>query len=136
MGDPETTELNQAYLSFRGGETILSAGRQRLVLDNARFVGEGAWRQNQQTFDALTAQFGVKSLEGFGFAKAEPAIGAAGAILRYALETQATADASGRIPHLSPPKRLARGAFLSVDATTLRALEIERTARMCSRTSG
>ncbi len=56
VGDPETTELNQAYLSFRGGETILSAGRQRLVLDNARFVGEGAWRQNQQTFDALTAQ--------------------------------------------------------------------------------
>lgn len=56
VGDPETTELNQAFLSYQRGETIVSAGRQRLVLDNARFVGEGAWRQNQQTFDAITAQ--------------------------------------------------------------------------------
>ncbi|MFM9081449.1 MAG: hypothetical protein ACKOTE_15195, partial [Opitutaceae bacterium] len=46
VGDPETTELNQAFLSYQRGETIVSAGRQRLVLDNARFVGEGAWRQN------------------------------------------------------------------------------------------
>ncbi|MFM8337501.1 MAG: alginate export family protein [Opitutaceae bacterium] len=56
VGDPETTELNQAYLSYQRGETTVSAGRQRLVLDNARFVGEGTWRQNQQTFDAITAQ--------------------------------------------------------------------------------
>jgi DNA mismatch repair protein MutS len=89
----------------------------------------GWYFRGQDAFDALTAQFGVKSLDGFGFAKDDPAIGAVGAILRYALETQTTADASGRIPHLSPPRRIARGAFLSVDATTLRALEIERTLR-------
>lgn len=56
VGDPETTELNQAFLSYQRGETIVSLGRQRLVLDNARFVGEGAWRQNLQTFDAISAQ--------------------------------------------------------------------------------
>jgi len=56
VGDPETTELNQAFLSYQHGETILSAGRQRLVLENARFVGDVSWRQNQQTFDAITAQ--------------------------------------------------------------------------------
>ena len=97
----------------------------------------GWYFRTQDALETLTAQFAVKSLEGFGFAignsKDEPAIGAAGAILRYALETQATehatGNARGRIPHLSPPKRLARGAFLSVDATTLRALEIERTLR-------
>jgi len=104
---------------------ITRLGARGLVL-TAR---AGWYFRASDAFDALTAQFGVKSLEGFGFAKAEPAIGAAGAILRYALETQTTADASGRIPHLSPPKRLARGAYLSVDATTLRALEIERTLR-------
>jgi len=93
----------------------------------------GWYFRAQDAFDALTAQFGVQSLEGFGFARDEPAIGATGAILRYALETQAAehakGDARGRIPHLSPPRRLARGAFLAVDATTLRALEIERTLR-------
>ncbi len=93
----------------------------------------GWYFRAQDAFDALTAQFAVKSLEGYGFAKDEPAVGAAGAILRYALETQAAehakGDARGRIPHLSPPKRLARGSFLTVDATTLRALEIERTLR-------
>jgi hypothetical protein len=56
VGDPETTELNQAFLSYQRGGAIVSAGRQRLVLDNARFIGEGTWRQNQQTFDAITAQ--------------------------------------------------------------------------------
>ena len=56
VGDPETTELNQAYVSYQRAGTVVSAGRQRLVLDNARFVGEGAWRQNQQTFDAITAR--------------------------------------------------------------------------------
>jgi DNA mismatch repair protein MutS len=89
----------------------------------------GWYFRPQDAFDALVAQFAVRSLEGFGFAKDEPAIGAAGAILRYALETQSTADATGRIAHLAPPRRLARGAFLAVDATTLRALEIERTLR-------
>jgi DNA mismatch repair protein MutS len=90
---------------------------------------QGWYFRAQDAHDALTAQFGVRSLEGFGFAKDEPAIAAAGAILRYALETQATDQATGRIPHLLPPRRVARGAHLGVDATTLRALEIERTLR-------
>jgi DNA mismatch repair protein MutS len=89
----------------------------------------GWYFRAEDAFDALVAQFKVKSLEGFGFAKADPALRAAGAILRYALETQATDRADGRIPHLAPPRRVARGTFLSVDATTLRALEIERTLR-------
>jgi DNA mismatch repair protein MutS len=90
---------------------------------------QGWYFRTEDAFDALTAQFSVRSLEGFGFAKGEPAIGAAGAILRYALETQATDRATGRIPHLMPPRRVVRGEHLGVDATTLRALEIERTLR-------
>ncbi len=54
--DPETTEINQAWLGFTGGKTTVTAGRQRLVLDNARFVGDVGWRQNMQTFDAITVQ--------------------------------------------------------------------------------
>ena len=89
----------------------------------------GWYFRAQDAFDALTAQFAVQSLEGYGFVRDDPAIGAAGAILRYALETQATDRADGRIPHLAPPRRIARGSFLAVDATTLRALELERTLR-------
>jgi DNA mismatch repair protein MutS len=90
---------------------------------------QGWYFRAEDAYDALTAQFGVRSLEGFGFAKGDPSIAAAGAILRYALETQATDQTTGRIPHLLPPRRVVRGEHLGVDATTLRALEIERTLR-------
>lgn len=56
VADPEITELNQAWVAFTGGKTTATLGRQRLVLDNARFVGDVGWRQNTQTFDALVVQ--------------------------------------------------------------------------------
>jgi len=40
--------------------TTLTAGRQRIVLDDQRFVGNVGWRQNEQTFDALRAQIGTR----------------------------------------------------------------------------
>jgi hypothetical protein len=36
--------------------TKLTFGRQRLILDDARFVGNVGWRQNEQTFDGLVSQ--------------------------------------------------------------------------------
>jgi len=54
VADPVGTEVNQAWLDYTSGDTVVKAGRQRLVLDNARFVGDVGWRQNQQTFDAVT----------------------------------------------------------------------------------
>jgi hypothetical protein len=38
--------------------TTLTFGRQRIVLDDSRFVGNVGWRQNEQTFDGLRAQLG------------------------------------------------------------------------------
>ncbi len=53
--DPEVTEINQAYLSYSGmADTTAKWGRQRLILDNHRFIGNVGWRQNEQTFDAFT----------------------------------------------------------------------------------
>lgn len=49
--DPPTTELNQAWVSYSNWDTTVKAGRQRLVLDNHRFVGDVGWRQNMQTYD-------------------------------------------------------------------------------------
>jgi hypothetical protein len=53
--DPEGTEVNQAYLSFKGlDSTDFRWGRQRILLDNQRFVGGVGWRQNEQTYDAFS----------------------------------------------------------------------------------
>ena len=53
--DPEVTEINQAYLSYSGmANTTVKFGRQRIKLDNDRFIGNVGWRQNEQTFDAFT----------------------------------------------------------------------------------
>ncbi len=54
--DPETTEINQAWLGYTRWDTTLAGGRQHYILDDQRFVGDVDWRQNQQTFDGLTLQ--------------------------------------------------------------------------------
>ena len=56
VADPVGTEINQAWAAFSSGQTTATFGRQRLVLDNARFIGDVGWRQNQQTFDAAVFQ--------------------------------------------------------------------------------
>jgi len=53
VADPDEIEANQAYLQYTGLEdTVVRAGRQRIILNNHRFVGNVGWRQNEQTFDA------------------------------------------------------------------------------------
>lgn len=54
VADPEITEVNQAFLQFSGvAETTGKLGRQRIIHDNARFIGNVGWRQNEQTYDAF-----------------------------------------------------------------------------------
>ncbi len=56
--DPGVTEINRAYLRYRGVRKLdLGLGRQRIIYDNARFVGNVGWRQDEQTFDAFTASY-------------------------------------------------------------------------------
>lgn len=55
VADPESTEMNQAYLSYSGlSGTVVKYGRQRIKFDNDRFVGNVGWRQNEQTYDAFS----------------------------------------------------------------------------------
>ena len=65
VADPETIELNRLQISYMDKGTGATIGRQRIVLDNARFVGNVGWRQNEQTFDAVRGQakFGIFSLD-------------------------------------------------------------------------
>lgn len=54
--DPDGSEVNQALLRY--DHTLGSAvvGRQRINLDNQRFVGGVGWRQNEQTYDGMLGQ--------------------------------------------------------------------------------
>ena len=56
IADPEGTEINQAYISYSYGDTLSKYGRQRINLDNQRFVGGVGFRQNEQTFDAFSIE--------------------------------------------------------------------------------
>ncbi|PYC25870.1 hypothetical protein DMO17_09380 [Aquipseudomonas alcaligenes] len=62
VADPDGTEVNQALLRYdhQYGSAVL--GRQRINLDNQRFIGGVAWRQNEQTYDGALAQ--LKPLDG------------------------------------------------------------------------
>ena len=65
VADPENIELNRFQLQYRGlPKTVVTLGRQRINLDDQRFVGSVGWRQNEQTFDAARIEWsGVKDLK-------------------------------------------------------------------------
>jgi hypothetical protein len=55
IADPRKTDLNQLFARYENPELFglqSVVGRQRIVLDDSRFVGNVGWRQNEQTFDA------------------------------------------------------------------------------------
>ncbi len=55
VADPATTEVDQLFLGYRGlPDTQFRYGRQRLQLDNERYIGNVGWRQIEQTFDATS----------------------------------------------------------------------------------
>jgi len=55
IADPQQNELNQLWFTYTGfSDTNIKVGRQNIILDNARFIGNIGWRQMDQTFDAIT----------------------------------------------------------------------------------
>ncbi|WP_269619732.1 alginate export family protein [Zhongshania sp. BJYM1] len=64
IADPVGTEVNQVFLAYKNWDIEFKYGRQRLTLDNHRFVGHVGWRQNEQTYDAFTlANSSVENLK-------------------------------------------------------------------------
>jgi len=55
IADPVDTELNQFFANFNFADmnANVRVGRQRIKIDDDRFVGNVGWRQNEQTFDAV-----------------------------------------------------------------------------------
>ncbi len=60
VADPQGTEINQAWFNydFSQGNGV-KVGRQRINFDNQRFVGGVGWRQNEQTYDAISGSFDI-----------------------------------------------------------------------------
>jgi hypothetical protein len=66
IADPGGDDLNQLYAQYKtSGGSLFRLGRQRIIYDNARFVGNVGWRQNEQTFDAFS--FGHEADNGLAF---------------------------------------------------------------------
>jgi hypothetical protein len=58
VGDPDQSRINRAQLTWVASDWLTATvGRQRILLDDQRFVGNAGWRQNEQVFDA--AKFDV-----------------------------------------------------------------------------
>ena len=119
-------DLGAALARLAPGEVLLAdrlAGRQALsdalepwrdrltMLADGRFDSESGRRRLESLFE-------VGTLDGFArFSRAELAAG--GALVGYVEMTQ-----QGRLPRIAPPRRLAAGAVLDIDAATRRNLEL------------
>jgi len=57
ISDPENVELNQAWVQYKGHGATIKAGRQRIKLNNDAFIGNVGWRQNEQTYDAISGSY-------------------------------------------------------------------------------
>ena len=113
-------------------EEIRRAQPAELLLDEEE-KRAGEWvdaavsvaRVPEWTFEEDTARrtlcehFQVQSLDGFGCRGLGPAVGAAGALLRYVTETL-----KGGVRHLQPPKLFRPEESLRLDAATQRNLEL------------
>ena len=56
VADPQNVALYIAQLQYRTRTLTLTGGRQKIALDDERFVGNVAFRDNGQTFDAVRAE--------------------------------------------------------------------------------
>jgi DNA mismatch repair protein MutS len=108
----ELERLKPAELLVPEGAKLAAAAR---VVERPpwHFLADSARR-------ALTAQFGTQDLAGFGCEELTVALGAAGALLQYARDTQ-----KGALPHLTALARESRDEALVMDAATRRNLELD-----------
>lgn len=65
VADPDKSELNQFWLSYKGfPDTLIKGGRQRIKLDDDRFIGNVGWRQMETSFDSVLLTHNNQTLFG------------------------------------------------------------------------
>ncbi len=114
-------DLPTALARYEAAEVVVPAGSPVALRDGAALTEREPWEFDAELArEDLTRAFGLASLDGLGI---EPhdraAVGAAGALLRYARELK-----PGGLPHVARPRVVRRGDVLPLDDMTRRNLEL------------
>jgi len=119
-------ELPVVLARYESPEVVLPAGTV-LALAGATRTEREAWEFDVELArEDLTRAFRVASLDGLGVeAQDRAALGAAGALLRYARELK-----PGGLPHVAHPRIVRRGDLLPLDEMTRRNLELVEPLRV------
>jgi len=120
----EPAELAASLARYESVELVVPAGEKVPIPPGARgmtVTEREAWEFDPELArEDLMRTFRLASLDGLGIAPEDrPAVGAAGALLRYARELK-----PGGLPHLSRPTLVRRGDVLPLDEMTRRNLEL------------
>ena len=66
VADPDGTNINQLFVRYDGfKDTQLLVGRRQIQRINKRFIGGVEWRQNEQTYDTVSAEYNTDKLDLF-----------------------------------------------------------------------
>ncbi len=58
IGDPDGSRVHQFFLTYKFTDSFsVKAGRQEIIFDDARLIGNVGWRQNGQSFDGAVFTF-------------------------------------------------------------------------------
>ena len=115
-------ELAAALARYEAPELVLPAATPPPAAAAGCVTAEReAWEFDPELArEDLVRTFGLASLDGLGVEAGDaPALGAAGALLRYARELK-----PGGLPHLARPRLVRRGDVLPLDEMTRRNLEL------------
>ena len=118
-------ELDATLARFAPRELLIPAGTTTLprstALDGVLVTEREGWEFDEgMAREDLARQFGVRALDGLGVEQEDaPAIGAAGALLRYLKEMQPAG-----VPHLARPVLERAGGTMPLDEMTRRNLEL------------
>src|SRR5439155_2590106 len=115
-----TAEIQPALARYEAREVVLPA-ETTVAAPGATVTAREAWEFDAELArEDLMRTYGIASLDGLGIGPDDrPALGAAGALLRYARELK-----PGGLPHLAHPTIVRRGDVLLLDEMTRRNLEL------------
>jgi len=115
-----TSEIDSAIARYEARELVVPADHP-VTASVTTLTTREAWEFDPELArEDLIRTFGIASLDGLGVGADDgPAIGAAGALLRYARELK-----PGGLPHLAHPTIVRRGDVLPLDEMTRRNLEL------------
>ena len=120
-------DLAAALARYEAPELVLAAATPPPAAAAGSVIAEReAWEFDPELArEDLVRTFGLASLDGLGVEAGDaPALGAAGALLRYARELK-----PGGLPHLARPRLVRRGDVLPLDDMTRRNLELVESLR-------